>query len=518
MKGNVYTDKESRTDVFISYKSSNVDFARNLVNELTEHNISVWFDKDKLSKEAGKEYADLIKKGIDHTQIVLFLYTGDIETTDSTFIINEELSYARSKGKKICCYACDKVDFKNMLPDLRDIVHDIQWLANGETAAHITEYQESIKDERKRMELAATIRDFSTSSSVFQDINLFLIRIAVQRLLGHPTPFGTYSTLCKSDSIYEEGGGIEMLVEKMAFYIPVPSSREKELKELKFFKDYEELKDNERECVDLVRTLSPEEDTIIGLLKSYIEEHYDYEEIYEWLSSNYKQYCPESNEGFDLDVFLQIVAESTADTFIRQIKDENKTMFNGAMLGVYDISDIRTQNVERHELTIKLYHSDYFTFKCMVEVYHILRSVRNTFVYEDIKADIKKFSPFLCSIGMGGFIIATQDDYQTIMWAKRSNTISSGEMWHFSYDETVNFVKDAVREKTDDGEGFIKSEGGRVRIDPYKTFYRALNEENGLKVENLNENRGVLSIGIITSERLEIELLSYACVRLEPGS
>jgi acetyltransferase-like isoleucine patch superfamily enzyme len=45
-----------------------------------------------------------------------------------------------------------------------------------------------------------------------------------------------------------------------------------------------------------------------------------------------------------------------------------------------------------------------------------------------------------------------------------------------------------------------------------------LYEENGLKEEVLTENKGIIEIGIITSERLEVELLSFAVVKLSTGS
>lgn len=513
----IYNDEKSKTDVFISYKSGNVDFVNEVVSELTDHYISVWFDKDKLTHEVGEEYPELISKGIDHAQIVLFIYTKDTE--NSPFIIEKELGYAKAKGKKICCYAQEEVDFNIMESSLKAIVHDIQWLADSKKAEHITQYQESIKDEKKRLALAATIQDFSTSSSIYKDINLFLIRIAIQRLLGHPTPYGTYNLLCKSETIYDEANGIDMIVENLALYIPIPEDKKTILKDLKFHKEYDELEKDERETTDLLKNLSLDKTTMMQILKTYISDNYSYSDIHEWVSINHNDITLPSKDKFSFDDFISIVSVITADGFIEQIRTKNKTMFNGAMLGIYDIKDYRTGNVEKHELGIRMYHSDYFTFKCMVEVYHILRSIRNTFHFEDIKADIKKYSPFLCSLGLGGFVIAEQDDYQTIMWAKRANTISSGDMWHFSYDETVSLLKDSVRTGKDGNSGEIMIlDENKIRINPYKNFYRALYEENGLKEENIGQDRGILSIGLITSERLEIELLSYASVKLTSGA
>lgn len=514
----IYTDDQSKTDVFISYKSGNVDFAKEIVREFNAHCISVWFDKDKLTHEVGKEYPALIQKGIDHAQIVLFLYTKDTEQSD--FIINNELAYAKEKGKKICCYAQEDVDLGKMKASLKDIVHDIQWLSDGKNAEHIAQYQESIKDEKKRLALAATIQDFSTSSSIYKDINLFLIRIAIQRILGHPTPYGTFDIICQSDTIYDEKDGIKMIVENKALYIPIPTTRKASLQQLKFYKEVSEMEDKEREIADLLESLSPERESMLGLLKAYISENYNYSDIQEWLSRNYPDIKDiPSEKDFGFENLIHIASTITADGFIQQISSKNKTMFNGAMLGIYNIIDSRKQNIETHELEIRMYHSDYFTFKCMVEIYHILRSIKNTFHFEDIKNDIVRYSPFLCSLGLGGFVIAEQDEFQTIMWAKRSGTISSGDMWHFSYDETVSLLKDSERTICNGTKGNIKILPGKeIRINPYKNFYRALYEENGLKEEYLGQDRGILSIGLITSERLEIELLSFASVKLPSGS
>lgn len=514
----IYTDVTSKTDVFISYKSNNVGSAQEIVRELNAHDISVWFDKDKLTNEVGEEYPNLIRKGIDHAQIVLFIYTKDTE--QSNFIINNELSYAKAKGKKICCYAQDDVNFNIMKPSLKEIVHDIQWLADSKKAEHIAQYQESIKDEKKRIALASTIQDFSTSSSVYEDINLFLIRIAIQRLLGHPTPYGTFDILCQSDTIYDEKDGIDMIVENKALYLPIPTSRKDKLQELKFYKEVSELEDKEREIADLLEALSPERETMTELLKTYISENYSYPDIHRWLSRNYPDLQDMPSEvNFRFEDLIHIVSIITADSFIEQISSKNKTMFNGAMLGVYNITDYRKQNTETHELGIRMFHSDYFTFKCMVEIYHILRSIKNTFHFENIKADIRRYSPFLCSLGLGGFVIAEQDEFQTIMWAKRSGTISSGDIWHFSYDETVSLLKDSVRTISNSKEEDIQIlPGKQIRINPYKNFYRALYEENGLKEEYIGQDKGILSIGLITSERLEIELLSFASVKLSSES
>lgn len=509
------SDDKIKTDVFISYKRDKIDFVKRLVQELDTHDITVWVDYNELPKHIGKEYKNRIHKGIDNAQIVLFIYSKETEL--SQFIVDEEIGYASKHKKLICCYAYDTVDFPNMNKKLAGFVEQIQWLGRKDDIATIISAQEAIKDEKKRRILANSINDINVISSDFQDINLFLIRIAIQKLLGHPTPYGKFDILAKSDNIYtKDDSGIEMVVENKGFYIPIPDSKLEILQKKKFIKSKTSKKD---EISKLLKTLDNwegnkmDKTSLSSQLEDFIARHYEYKEIWEWLYAFNKELNLPHVNNFSYNEFINIVAELTTNDFIREIDEHHKTMFNGAMLGVLDIIDGRTANVEEHELIIKLYHSDYFTFKCTVTLYHILRSIRNEF--EIKKENISSFAPFLCSLGMGGFIVIEQEEREMIMWAKRSDSISSGDMWHFSYDETVNLLKDAVRNIENGKETDIRiNRDGSINIDPYKNLYRAIKEENGLSTEHIKGNCGILSVGIITSERLEIELLSFAKIKL----
>lgn len=98
------------------------------------------------------------------------------------------------------------------------------------------------------------------------------------------------------------------------------------------------------------------------------------------------------------------------------------------------------------------------------------------------------------------------------MWTKRSGNISSGDMWHFSYDETVSILKDAV---TDSGNKIVVEDGNLVQIDYNKIILRALKEEVGATgVDIVDQEYGLYEVGIIKSERLEVELISHATIYL----
>lgn len=83
----------------------------------------------------------------------------------------------------------------------------------------------------------------------------------------------------------------------------------------------------------------------------------------------------------------------------------------------------------------------------MTEMYHILCSIdASPFALSKV-GDIRKLSPFLCSLGLGGFLATYVGGEVSLMWTKRSGNISSGDMWHFSYDETVSLLLDGIKDE-----------------------------------------------------------------------
>lgn len=516
MKDSVKLPKiEGSKDVFLSYRSTNLDFAVRLFDELTKNQISVWFDKDVLHRYVGDKYTEIIHKGIDDSELFLLIYTSD--TPESKFIREEELQYAERKVKRICIYPKDPIDMdflKEKHPEFVQLLEGKQFLANDEESLGIADYREAMSDEQHRCSLASTINDIGRSFSIYEDINLFLIRIALQQHLRRPTPYGSYTTLCKSADIYRESE-ISIVVEPKALFIPVPKRYRKELASAGFFGKSENADSDEIHA--LWKRLKLDKKSLMNRLKAFILENYNLGEVYKWFAKNksnlkMKGVTPAT---FTVDDLLKYVGEIVAEDFLNQIRIQRKTMFNGAMLGVLDISDLREPDTEEHLLGVSMYHSDYFTFKCTVELYHILRSIKDTFAHID-KSNINTYAPFLCSLGLGGFVVTNQSGCRNLMWAKRSKSISSGDMWHFSYDETVNLVKDAVHDYMA-GVGTIEiNPQGQIRINPYEYLNRALREETGISRDDYSQC-GILEIGLITSERLEVELLSFTMVDLSPS-
>lgn len=506
---------EGSKDVFLSYKRENIKYTVRLYEELDKHNINAWLDISELPKIVGDEYKKQIHKGIESSKYFLLIYTKEVELSD--FIIDEEIGYAKSKKKKILFYPKDPIDLKTSR--LREFIKDIQWLDTNATAVHQNNIQEAIKDEHKQKELSNLI-SVKREWSFYEDQSLFLIRIALQRLLSKNTIFGNYHKLCGSEyNKFYNPDNLNIYVVPKSLFIEVPKEFKSTLENLNFFqkKDDKSVEEIEK----YLSVINPDNEELLNKFYTFLKDNdtiFPIDVIYEHLqiylkSDKYSSIVLPSIDSFSLVDFVKIVSAMVACNFIHDLQND-KTMFNGAELGVYNISDSRTINKEDPLLDMELYYSDYFTFKCMTEMYHVLCSISNKpFKIESI-ADIKHLSPFLCSLGLGGFVATYTNNKPSLMWTKRSANISSGDMWHFSYDETVSILKDSVKEANDNNNIRIY-DGNKVIIDQDAILLRALREEVGATAEILSEeNYGLIEVGVIQSERLEIELISYATIHL----
>ncbi|MBO4720085.1 MAG: TIR domain-containing protein [Prevotella sp.] len=498
-------------DVFISYRSKEVDFVTRLYEEFKNNFVNAWFDKAILHENAGKYYPEIIHEGIRNSKFFLLIYTESI--AESEFIIKQELEYAISQGKTILCYPKETPDFNKMEKNLKKQLESIQWLANKESSKDIDAYRKEIEEERKRVIMAKTVNDSPEKYSVYEDENLFLIRIEIQRLLKKLTPYGNYQTISKADPVYD-WDNIQLRIWPKTFYIKIPETKYKDLEKGGFFKTAKEDSKKKEKAIDdyfdkIKNIHKIEENEILEYLKNFINS-YDHKKLYNWMLQNRSEYMkPYTEEAFSADDFIKVMAMITSDAFIKQL-GAKQVMFNGAMTGLYGVTDNRTKNSESHYLTMDMYFTNYFTFKCMVETYHTLRSIEDKF--EKIKTtNIRKYSPFLSSLGLGGFVVINQDYNLHLMWTYRSGKISSGDMWHFSFDETSNILKDCFHDKHGN---FVLDEDFCLLIDMKSYFMRALREEIGLSPDDISFRQGVTELGIIKSERLEAELLSYCVVDL----
>lgn len=501
---------EGKRDVFISYKRENAAFVTRLYDELDRHGISAWVDLSKLHKEAGEEYQEKIRKAIESAQYFLLIYTEhegcSIEGSD--FIINNELKYAVEHQRKILFYPQDHIDLNTS--KVKPYIEKIQWLDTADTARFQLDTQESISDEQKLTELSSLVNK-KEGFSIFDDQNIFLIRVALQRILGKITVFGNYTKLCGTgnNEFYSNETFKLRVVNKSLFY-DIPEEYQKELDERGFNR-----KDKVQEVERHIKELNPDGKELENQLYDFIERYYKIKDIYTHLQGyiskkKYESIKLPSEEQFDTKALVDVIRKMVACGFIDDLKG-GKTMFNGAELGVYNIKDNRTTNTEHPLSEIDLYYSDYFTFKCMTEMYHVLCSVDDSHLKIEKVGDVHPLAPFLCSLGLGGFLATYTESGISLMWTKRSGNISSGDMWHFSYDETVSLLLDAAKENGK----ILMDEDKAVHIDINQLLSRALKEEVGATPELINEeHHGLFEVGIIKSERLEIELISQAVLHL----
>lgn len=479
---------DKKYQIFLSHKSEDyIQYGSQIYEELKDL-FECWVDKEELRKYVANGYKEKIQDAILKSEIVVFIYTEG--TNKSKFIIKEELLFAKENKIPILCFLVD--DPTTMGDDLKAILGDIQWMYNIEDSSTITWVKESIEDAHKLHMIKGNINQLDDFKRDHFSINKLLLRIELQRYFGNVSDlvFGNLKYFDGfPESVYKDDLFKITVVPKAMFY-PIPDALKDKMSEIRFLEEERSVRYNQ-----LIERVNPEREELKNNLIGYISKYYQ--------------------EIEEIKTFLENIALIVGERIIKEVTEYKRTYFNGPMLGVYDISSIiRRGEVEDHSIDMQMYYSDYFTFKFTVELFHNLYSRKNTFSNIEI-GNIKKYAPFLCSLGMGGFLAIKQGDNHSLMWTRRSNSISSGDMWHFSYDETVHVLKDAVMD--DKGE-IIVSKDREVTIDPYKNMYRGLFEENGVHRDMLSRNKGIFGLGLIMSDRLEVEVLSYAEVIFDSGT
>ena len=224
--------------------------------------------------------------------------------------------------------------------------------------------------------------------------------------------------------------------------------------------------------------------------------------LYDFIKNNYPNIK-------DIEPFLNEISDKTADMFLNGLSG-GKTLFNNRMFGIYHISTNRGDgDDENSTLDLEVFTTDYFTYKFMVNVYTALVSIKDVFKIE-IAADINKYLPFFCSIGIGGFLIINRFGEDELLWTKRSKGVACPDLWHFSYDETFS-IKDCVNRRTSNGE--------EQKPNVYECLERGIMEELGIGGRDETygvDDYGIVDIGVIkNNNRLEFEILSYAQILLK---
>lgn len=488
--------KQYKWDIFLTYSSSIIEFAERLRDELVQFELNPCFDRELLTDNIGCLYKDVVQNGICQSQKFLFVYTPEIN--NNSLIIQEEVAYAKKIGKDIICVIPD-IDVCSIMPvELLRFLDGAQWIVAGE-------------DDREKM--YSKIREILPSEnkipwidhihiiqkSIFTDILLSSIASKISLLFGTSTN-GILVKLFQSDDSAYKWRNVKMKILPKSFFFQIPLQKKEELKYLQFI-DNKKTRHAEG-IISSVFNCSKEDYDIHNRLVSFIKNNYELSDIYDWLKIHIPFYVKTySLLDFSISSLFDVCGNYVADIILSEIKN-SKTMFNADLTGVYNISGNRTD--EGKVLTFYLYYTDYFTYKCMTTLYHILRSVKDCFRINE--SNIVDYSPFLASIGFGGLIVCKQGDESFLMFSKRTSPVSSEAIWHLSYDESVSVSRDCVR----DEKYIIKIENDNsLSIDPFYVYKRGLYEEHGINVNQDDISCGIVSVGLLKGERIEIEILSY---------
>lgn len=474
-------------DLFISY-SKNFDIVSTFLKDFRSSGITTWVDIENLYKNPSEDFGEEIEQNIRDSSAFLLIYSK--ESMQSEYV-KKELDYAFSINKPILCFPyfpnCEELNYnkyRNVLGNL----DKIQWLCNSQQVARIPGLSEYIEGNERFRDLQSLIVDMPDQDSDKFAVDIILARIGIQIFLKKPlTPFGTFTSFECNPDVYRNED-IHMRVLNKSFYVSPPQ--------------------------ELAYRIQPFLDKSKKWQSELAQYNQDYEIESEELFAQMVHFiCTKGHMTAPEALTIIDQARRQAVEIIEKALEIDSLMFNGPMVGVHHLRADRTPGGERSVLYIDLYQSDYYTFKFTGELYHLLKKMGVEF---SIRLDnIKEYAPFLCSLGLGGFILVKHGQEEYLQWVKRSGLIQAKKMWHFSYDETVHLLKDLM---LDDKKKPIRDkQGHQMKLDTGILFKRALKEE--LRLQNQISpkfKKGIFEIGLIECDRLEIELLSYAIIETDP--
>ncbi len=472
-------------DLFISY-SKNFNIVNAFLRDFASSGITTWVDIENLYKNPSEDFGEEIRQNIRESSAFLLIYSK--ESRQSGYV-RKELEYAFSINKPILCFPyfpnCEDLNY-NAHRDFSERLNEIQWLCNSQQIARIPGLSEYIEGSERFRDLQSLIVNMPEQTTDKFDVDIILARIGIQILLKKPlTPFGTFTPFESNPDIYLNED-IHFRVLNKSFYVSPPKESAYRIQS---FLDKNEWR---AELAQYNQGYEVESKELYSQMVNFI--------------------CTQCNiSSLEAEEIIN-QARNQAVYIIEKDFKNNSLMFNGPMVGVHNLQPDRIPGCERSLLYIDLYQSDYYTFKFTGELYHLLKKKGVEF---SIRVDnIKEYAPFLCSLGLGGFIVVKHGQEEYLQWVKRSGVIQAKKMWHFSYDETVHLLKDLI---LNENKNPIRDENNQMKLDAAILFKRALKEE--LRLQNKispNFKKGIFEIGLIECDRLEIELLSYAIIETDP--
>lgn len=128
------------SDVFVSYRRKDVEFAKKVVEALREAGKEVWIDWEDIPP-GSEGFSDDIKRGLEGTDAFICILSPDYMV--STYCVDMELGYAINLNKKIIPIVLHKFD--EHFEKLPDKVKGINWIYFTPHAGHQNTFEESLQ-------------------------------------------------------------------------------------------------------------------------------------------------------------------------------------------------------------------------------------------------------------------------------------------------------------------------------------------------------------------------------------
>ncbi len=481
--------RQYRWDIYISYHSSDKEFAERLRDETIRHEMNPCLIDDVSNKKVGSLYSSIIQDCISQSQKIVLIYSPELFNS----LVIEEITYAKSLGKDIICIIPNRIQSLFFPSELFVLLKQSHWIMSE------TVYEYGLLSSGLNEGITPIINIINGEKAHIIKDTIFLDQFLCSIVSKILILFGTasYSSLLnlfQRDDSAIKWSNVHIKVLPKSFYLEIPSNKKEELTNLGFKKN-----DDKNGIHSLLSTPFIDAQDIHNKLLSFIKTNYSQSGIYDWIKNNMpayiNTYCDTEFTETDL---LDVCCNYTADDLIKTISEKNLLLLNADMTGVYNIKE------SPKAFTVNLYHTDYFTYKCMNNLFHILRSVKDCFNIN--KNNLTRYSPFLTSFSLGGFHIYKQGYESFLLCRKHSIPSSSEKIWHLSYDECICIDKDCEKDKNNN---IIVEKHDSIPINLFSTFKRATEEEYGIIVNDDDRSSGITSINLKIGDNIEVIIFSY---------
>lgn len=195
----------------------------------------------------------------------------------------------------------------------------------------------------------------------------------------------------------------------------------------------------------------------------------------------------------NVDKVITMAIEEVANKFNSDL-EQGCQRSNNPMYGVAGIEFDK----EEYSYLIKLFKTDYFTFKVVDKLYEKLVKKDAEFFNIVEFADFERVYPFMACISTGGILNLNFHGINGVIIGQRSSSVACPGAWHLSFDETYD-PRDKIPYK-------LGGEFPNIKI----CMKRGLVEELGINIDKLNYNIDKSCIAIIKTEsRFEVGLFVY---------